>query len=82
VTIIDSKNGKPLENMYERILLEKRTCWLPPNSALVALDKTTVPVVGSASPLVDTTGTIIGIMVVLFSVSNVLYMEFRGKPAF
>jgi CheY-like chemotaxis protein len=82
VTIVDGRNGTPLENVYDKILREKKICWLPPNSTLIALDKTPVPVVGNASPLTDIQGNVIGIMVVLFSVSNPLYMEFRGRPLY
>jgi CheY-like chemotaxis protein len=79
VSIVNNTNGTPLENVFEKILKEMKICWLPPHSTLIALDKTTVPVVGNACPLMDTEGNVIGIMVVLFPVSNPTYMEFRGR---
>ncbi len=82
VTIIDGTTRTPLENIYEKNLREKKICWLPPNSTLITLDKNPVPVMGNASPLMDASGNVNGVIVVLFPMSNPLYMEFRGRPLY
>ncbi|MDO9549781.1 MAG: response regulator [Methanoregula sp.] len=82
VQIVDGKTKTPLENIYEKNLREKKICWLPPNSTLISLDKDLVPVMGNASPLLDSSGNVTGAIVVLFPMSNPMYMEFRGRPLY
>lgn len=82
VRIVDSTTKTPLENINEKNLREKKILWLPPNSSLITLEKNTVPVMGNASPLIDDSGNVTGVIVVLFPVSNPMYLEFRGRPIY
>jgi hypothetical protein len=82
VRIQDGTSGTPLENIADRILTEKKIFWMPPNANLIALDKSPVPAMGSASPLADASGRVLGMMVVLFPMSNPMYLEFQGRPLY
>lgn len=81
VTIVNEK-GVSLENAYERVTKEKKICWLPPNSTLVAFDKTRIPVMGNISPLEGPNGTIEGMIAVIFPMSRPTYLEFHGRSMY
>jgi CheY-like chemotaxis protein len=81
VTVVN-ETGINLENAYERVKKEKKICWLPQNSTLIAFDKTRIPVMGSVSPLKDADGTIKGMTFVIFPVNSPAYLEFRGRPMY
>ncbi len=81
VTII-SDRGIPLENAYERVKKEKKICWISPNSTLIAFDKTRIPVMGNVSPLADPDGTIRGMILVIFPMDRLTYLEFRGRSVY
>ncbi|MEI6842462.1 MAG: response regulator [Methanomicrobiales archaeon] len=75
VTIVDRTNGKPLENISERIKLEQSTIWIPDNSALITPDDESLPVTGNAAPLFDDTGRSEGMVVTLFALRDIIYFK-------
>jgi DNA-binding response OmpR family regulator len=79
VQIQHAASGTPLENMFDRILSERKIFWLPQGAVLVALDKSAVPVMGIASPLIGSGSRVTGMTVVLYPVSHPNYLEFRGR---
>lgn len=81
VTIVN-ENGTTLENAYERIKKEGKIYWFPQNSTLITSDKKRIPVMGNVSPLIDPDGTIHGMIVVIFPMSDSTYLEFRGRPMY
>ena len=82
IVLIVNDNGVPLENAYDRIMREKKICWLPPNSFLITSDKTRIPVMGNMSPLEGPAGTMKGMIAVIFPMSRPKYLEFRGRSAY
>jgi CheY-like chemotaxis protein len=81
VTIIN-ENGMPLENAFERVKTEQNTWWLPPKSSLIAFDNIRIPVTGNVSRLVDQEGKMKGMIVVIFPISDLNYLEFHGRPVY
>jgi len=81
VTIVN-ENGMALENAYERIKKDRKISWFPQNSTLIAFDKKRIPVVGNASPLMDPEGTMKGMIVFIFPMTRLNYLEFRGRPTY
>jgi hypothetical protein len=82
VTIVDSREGRPVEDPYARVMGMKAVWWLPQHAALISLDKTKVPVAGNVSPLCDHDGSITGMIAILFPVAEINYLKYRGKAQF
>ena len=81
VTIVN-ETGVTLENAYLAVRKEKKICWFPPGSTLIAFDKSRIPVMGNVSPLLDPDGSMKGMIVVIFPMSSPNYLEFRGRPMY
>lgn len=82
VKIVDSREGKPIEDPFVKVMGMKAVWWLPQYAALLSLDNTKVPVAGNISPLCNHEGTIIGMIAILFPVAEINYLKYRGKAQF
>lgn len=82
VSIVDSREGKPIEDPLTKIMRMKAVWWLPQYAALISLDKTKVPVAGNISPICNHDGAITGMIAVLFPVAEANYLQYRGKARF
>jgi hypothetical protein len=82
IVSIVNESGMTLENAYERVKKEKKVCWLPPNSTLIAFDNTRIPVMGNVSPLMDPEGALQGMIMVIFPMRSPTYLEFHGRPMY
>jgi len=82
VTIVDSREGKPIEDPYTKIMGMKAVWWLPQHAALISMDKTKVPVAGNITPLCNPDGSVIGMIAILFPVAEINYLHYRGKAQF
>ena len=75
VKIVDRTDGRPLENMYERIKKEKSSLWIPLNSVLVTFGNDQIPIVGNAAPLFNDKGEQEGMIVTLFALGEINYFR-------
>ena len=82
VTIVDSRDGRPIEDPYAKITGMKAVWWLPQQAALISMDNTKVPVAGNVSPLCDHEGSVTGMIAILFPVAETNYLRYRGKAQF
>jgi hypothetical protein len=82
VTIVDNREGRPIEDPFEKIMHMKAVWWLPQHAALVAHDTTKVPVAGNFSPVCDPEGKVTGMMAIMFLVAETNYLKYRGKAQF
>lgn len=78
VNIVDANNGKPLENMYDRIKLERSVHWIPRNSDLLPVGKGRIPISGNATLLFNDKGGHEGMVITLFAMKEMRY--FRTVP--
>lgn len=82
VHIVDSREGKPIEDPYAKIMAMKTVWWLPQYAVLISLDQTKVPVAGNISPLYNHERAVTGMIATLFPVSEINYLKYRGKAQF
>jgi hypothetical protein len=80
VKLQHASSGAPLENLFDRIVAEKKILWLPAQSMLVTPDGTTVQVIGCVSPLLDSSNMVTGMTIVLFPPTHPDYLEFSVRP--
>lgn len=81
VTIVND-DGVSLENAFDRVKKEKKICWLPQKSSLIAFDNSRIPVIGNVSPMVDPEGSMKGMIMVIFPMSRPTYLEFHGRAVY
>jgi len=82
ITIVDIREGRPIEDPFAKIMNLKAVWWLPQHAALISHDNTKIPVAGNVSPLCDPDGSITGMIAILFPVSETNYLKYRGKAQF
>jgi CheY-like chemotaxis protein len=82
VTIIDNREGRPIEDPFAKIMGQKAVWWLPQHAVLVSHDTTKVPVAGNFSPVCDHEGRVTGMMAIMFPVAETNYLKYRGKAQF
>jgi CheY-like chemotaxis protein len=82
VTIVDSREGKPIEDPYAKIMAMKAVWWLPQNASLISMDQTKMPVAGNFTPLCNHDGSVSGMIAILFPVAEINYLHYRGKAQF
>jgi len=68
--IINEKAREPAENLVARVLHEKRVVGLANDTVLVAKDGRQIPIEDSAAPILDSTGNIIGVVLVFHDVTE------------
>jgi PAS domain S-box-containing protein len=68
--IINEKTHQPAEDLVARVLNEKRVVALANDTALVTKDGREVPIEDSAAPILDSTGNIIGAVLVFHDVTE------------
>jgi DNA-binding NarL/FixJ family response regulator len=82
VSIVDIREGRPIEDPFTRIMAMKAVWWLPPHAALISHDHTKLPIAGNVSPICDDNGSVTGMIAILFPVSEFNYLQYRGKAQF
>jgi CheY-like chemotaxis protein len=70
IKLEDSAQGKPLEDLWERVKKEEATLWFPENSVLIIPDKVQIPVAGNAAPLFNDKGGREGMVITLFALAE------------
>jgi PAS domain S-box-containing protein len=68
--VVNEQTGQPLEEPVARVLREGRSVPLANHAALVTRDGRTVPVEDTASPILDATGKVIGVVLVFHDVTE------------
>jgi signal transduction histidine kinase len=68
--IVNEQTGRPLEEPVTRALRERRVVELANHAALVDRDGRTVPIEDSAAPILDTSGQVIGAVLVFHDVTE------------
>ena len=68
--IINEKTRAPAEDLVARVLNEKRPVSLANDTALVTKDGREVPIEGSAAPILDASGNVTGVVLVLHDITE------------
>jgi PAS domain S-box-containing protein len=68
--IINEKTHAPAEDLFARVLSEKRVVGLANDTALVTKDGREVPIEDSAAPINDSAGNLIGVVLVFHDVTE------------
>jgi PAS domain S-box-containing protein len=68
--IINEKTHAPTEDLVARVLSEKRVVALANDTALLTKDGREMPIEDSAAPILDSTGNIIGVVLVFHDVTE------------
>ena len=67
--VINEKTRKPVDDVVARVLRDKRIVALANDTVLVAKDGREIPVEDSAAPILDSTGAILGVVLVFHDVT-------------
>jgi PAS domain S-box-containing protein len=68
--IINERTGNPLEEPVSRVLQENRAVALANHAALIGRDGSTIPIEDSAAPIMDSSGRMIGAVLVFHDVTG------------
>ena len=75
--IVDERTTDPVEDLISRVLGEKRTVWLPAHTLLIGRDGTEYAIEESAAPIRDTTGRVLGVVLVFKDVTEQRHVSRR-----
>lgn len=70
IKMVHSGNAAVLQHPVERVLLERRTIRIPTDTSIIRRDGTRLAVEGSAGPILDRSGRMLGIALVVHDVSR------------
>ncbi len=79
--IVNEKSHAPAEDLVVRVLTEKRVVELANDTALVTKDGREVPIEDSAAPILDSTGNVIGVVLVFHDVTEKRRAQARLREA-
>ena len=68
--IINELDGRPAENIVDRVLREGRMVELANHTALISRDGRVIPIEDSAAPITDGSGEIVGVVIVFHDVTE------------